>query len=1390
MKQTFPNGHQSGQPAYERIIDISETKSIVFLCGKEGKLTLRSGHAPRSDLVMIRQLSSWILHFPEGSRILCNECPARDGEIIQNGNFLQVREFPFYFRDQRLWSENRDDLLIKDLAYENLPERGSYPVFCRNTRIQSGVDTEPVMILDPSELPRRREGRMILRFLPSLGMLAAAGFMASRGGTAMLLFSGISAVTAITAAAFDLLDGSRQYRRRVRERCSVYSRYIAEKRQEIETARKRESSSRHRNYPPPGDLLTLLNRFSPDLFDRSPEDGDFLHLRLGAGTIPAEKKIRCKIREQLEEMDELQQLPEQLVRQYQWLHGVPVICDMKETVVLGVTGREADRYALFRNMVLDIVLHQCAGDVRIICAAQPEHARRLHWLRLIPHLSDGAGTARSLAADRDSMEHVLEDLYRELSDRKDKGSYSHHILAFFYDEQGFREHPVSRFLSWGKELGISFVFFADRRADLIQGCRKVLKIQSPGNAVMVDALDDREQTFFTYEPVGDEEAGKAAELLAPVYTREVSLDHTLTSAYSLYQMLGIRNAEELDLAMIWKSADPGRSLAAPIGICGTGTLSLDIHDTAHGPHGLVAGTTGSGKSELLQTYILSMAAAYPPDKVGFVIIDYKGGGLAHPFRTLPHLLGTVTNMDHKEALRSLRSVKGELLKRQKLFEQAQVNHIDRYMKRYQAGEVPTPLPHLVIIIDEFAELKAAHPEFMQELVSAARIGRSLGVHLILATQKPSGQVSDQIWSNSKFRICLKVQDASDSNEVLKSPLAAEIREPGRGYLQVGNNELFELFQSAYSSAPAAFSDRGAKGFSISRVADTGERTLVYEKAGRKKEDGLSQMQALVRHICSFCQEHGIRKLPDIFSPALESMIPYSFRAELPDPGFAADIGWYDDPDQQRRCLCTVDLKGQHVLVTGSSRSGKTNLLETLIRDLSMRYRPEELRIYIIDCASRVLKHLEELPQVGGVVLPTEREKLENLFRMLRKDHEKRKSALEHAGVPAPGTSGDLQAADPPRILLVIDHLSVLKEVFLQDNDVLMTLCNEGLSTGIHVAASEPLASAVGYRYLALFGERIALYSGDTGEYRYLYDHLDEIPEEIPGRCIVERDGRLYSCQSFLAFPDDKAAFVRDMKKRYRTRAKPVPVFPERLTRQWMEPYLAEETWQRFRIPAGMNRETFAPAVLDLAAPGTLYLSGRDGGGRHNWIAWMVRFLEEHYHGGYALYIADGMEGRLGWMKGRRDVAQYSRTSEGAAQMLVSIDSRLRKRWEQAYRQEAAPDAWDLLVWILDSEDALESVSADPEAMECWSRITGTYRRLHVCTVIACVENAPVSFGAPELLRELRERRCCLFFDDLKNCRLFELPYAVGRDTGGESAAGDAWYLRGSDRIRIRTPLAD
>lgn len=250
---------------------------------------------------------------------------------------------------------------------------------------------------------------------------------------------------------------------------------------------------------------------------------------------------------------------------------------------------------------------------------------------------------------------------------------------------------------------------------------------------------------------------------------------------------------------------------------------------------MVAGTTGSGKSEILQTYILSMATLFHPYDVGFVIIDFKGGGMVNQFKNLPHLIGAITNIDGREINRSLSSIKAELRKRQELFAKYNVNHIDAYIKLFKKGQTDIPLPHLILIVDEFAELKMDQPEFMKELISAARIGRSLGVHLILATQKPSGVVDAQIWSNSKFKLCLKVQNKDDSNEVLKTPVAAEIKEPGRAYLQVGNNEIFELFQSAYSGASASFDESAQqKSFTIYSLDLAGKHTPVYTKSVEKK----------------------------------------------------------------------------------------------------------------------------------------------------------------------------------------------------------------------------------------------------------------------------------------------------------------------------------------------------------------------------------------------------------------------------------------------------------------------------------------------------------------------------------------------------------------------------
>ena len=198
--------------------------------------------------------------------------------------------------------------------------------------------------------------------------------------------------------------------------------------------------------------------------------------------------------------------------------------------------------------------------------------------------------------------------------------------------------------------------------------------------------------------------------------------------------------------------------------------------------------------------MLSLAVNYSPDDIGFFIIDYKGGGMANLFDGLPHMVGQISNLSGNQVRRAMISIKSENRRRQRVFTEHGVNNINLYTKLYKNGEASLPVPHLFIIIDEFAELKREEPEFMKELISVAQVGRSLGVHMILATQKPSGTVDDNIWSNSKFRLCLRVQDRQDSNDMLHKPDAAYITQAGRCYLQVGNDEVYELFQSGYSGA--------------------------------------------------------------------------------------------------------------------------------------------------------------------------------------------------------------------------------------------------------------------------------------------------------------------------------------------------------------------------------------------------------------------------------------------------------------------------------------------------------------------------------------------------------------------------------------------------------------
>lgn len=449
----------------------------------------------------------------------------------------------------------------------------------------------------------------------------------------------------------------------------------------------------------------------------------------------------------------------------------------------------------------------------------------------------------------------------------------------------------------------------------------------------------RKNLRFDIQHVENIELEKTARTLSAII-HEQGISSKIPESVTFFEMYGVEKPEELQSKLRWENHQSHKSLAVPLGLRGKDDyVELNLHEKAHGPHGLVAGTTGSGKSETVQSYILSLAVNFHPHEVGFLLIDYKGGGMANLFANLPHLLGTITNLDKEESMRAMASIKSELARRQRIFGENQVNHINGYNKLFRLGKVTEPLPHLFIISDEFAELKKEQPEFMSELVSAARIGRSLGIHLILATQKPSGVVDEQIWTNSRFRLCLKVQNTGDSKEMLKTPGAANITQAGRAYLQVGNNEIYELFQSAWSGA-AYDEERAEQEKEDSRVYlvnELGQGELLNADLSGSEENGqirATQLDVTVQYLAKLYAEEKAVPVKRPWLPPLPSILQSPYTKIVKDSAtfakgdYTLGLGLIDVPEEQLQEEYTLDLiKNGHLLYMASSGYGKTMLLE-------------------------------------------------------------------------------------------------------------------------------------------------------------------------------------------------------------------------------------------------------------------------------------------------------------------------------------------------------------------------------------------------------------------------------------------------------------------------------
>ncbi|MBM6694902.1 type VII secretion protein EssC [Pseudoflavonifractor capillosus] len=1388
-----------GKTRYERVVNIANEASLTIGTSQGNNIVLKSEYVKQDEVILNRKQSKYELNIKQTTYgVYINGKRAKSGDTVCSGDFLSISDYFFYLKGDQLWSQIRSDLGVNGLEYIDHPTQNIYPEFRRNTRVKTVVCDEKIEILDPPAKPQKPKNNLFMRLLPSMGMLLAAGVMAFFGGM-MIIMSAISGGMAIFTTIMSIREANKDYKQSSADRIEKYNAYAAKKRAEIQKLRDEERESLEDIYISQQVAESRLETFSSSLFDRMPEDEDYLCVRLGSGDVSSLRVVDYKKQERLDIEDELQSIPQEICEEFKNVHQAPIVCDLKSVNAIGITGSQEYRFEFLKNIVLDITARQYFSNVNLVLVANCEHKEEIRWLRFLPHLYNEDLGIRNLVCDDESRNIVFEYLYKELSIREQNKQYDRNIVVLFYNEYGFKSHPISKFVSKAKELGISFVFFGKTAADIPQGCGYLITIEDHENAVLTNTQNKSETSPFEYTTIPTERAEQIVKLLAPVYTEEISLEGALTKNISMFEMLNILAVDDIELKSRWAKSQVFKSMAAPIGVSKTGVVYLDLHDKAHGPHGLVAGTTGSGKSEILQTYILAMATLFHPYEVAFVIIDFKGGGMVNQFRELPHLLGAITNIDGKEINRSLKSIKAELQKRQRLFAEADVNHIDKYIKKYKAGEVSVPLPHLIIIVDEFAELKAEQPEFMKELISAARIGRSLGVHLILATQKPSGQVNEQIWSNSRFKLCLKVQSQEDSNEVIKSPLAAEIKEPGRAYLQVGNNEIFELFQSAYSGASEKTDDSKVKEFTIYSLTESGKKVPVFSQKKQKSGEGsATQLDAIVKYVSDYCKKISLRKLPEICLPSLKECIDFetSGRDGLENGTYEVEIGIYDDPDNQYQGVHTVDLGSNNLMMIGSAQSGKTNVLQDIIRSLSTKYTPDEVNIYIIDFASMVLKNFERLNHVGGVVCPSEDEKLKNLFKLLHGEIESRKERLMSVGVSSFAAYKEAGQKEMPLIVLLIDNLTALKELYFQDDDELLNLCREGLTVGISIVIANSQTAGIGYKYLSNFSARMALYCNDSNEYSSLFDHCSERIDSIPGRCLVEIDKGHFECQSYLAFKGEKEIdrvqeikqYIASVNMVHCQKAKRIPLIPTSLTKEYMVEQLGNYMEKRFSIVAGLDYATVTPCVLDLSAVGLLAVAGREGAGRHNWMKYTVDMLDTMYPGMSKVYVVDGIGKKLVSLKSGDNVTAYSIIAEDAVQYIKEMEQQLKERYEAlvAGNENALNDV-PLLMLLVDNQDALMAICNNPDALAAYKNIVGRYKNMKAC-IVALVENQNIPYSAPEILKNIRDQRNFMYFDDMSNMKIFDVPLVMSRNFKKPIELGDGYYIKNNECIKLKTAL--